>query len=745
MFAFAPRSTARHGAPVADAIARRDFIRVAVGTAGGLAIGVVTTRDIAHAAGRLAPAAELSAFVEIGADGIVRVIAKNPEIGSGVKTSLPMLVAEELDVDWSSVRVVQADYASKYGDQFTGGSTAIWDNWEPLRRAGATARQMLIAAGAARWGVAPGTCGTERGFVVHSASKRRFSYGALAAEAARLPAPSTVALKDPAAFTLIGKRILVADAHDIVTGRATYGLDASVPGMLVACIAKGPFACTVASFDPAPALAVAGVEHVVKIDAGKDPLGCQEGVAVLANSTWAAMQGRKALRVTWTEPSSGASSADLERRFHEALGGRGTIIHHDGDVDAALAAAARTIEAVYELPFLAHVPMEPVHYLADVRVDRAEVWGSTQVPENVASRVAAVTGLTAGAITVHLSRAGGGFGRRLMDDYAAEAATLSKSVGRPVKVVWTRDDDIQHDYYRPAGHHRIRAGLSADGKVTAWAQHLANTSRYDFAQNGQPPQQSEMYPEDFPVGCVPNTRLEYSLVSSVVPTGAWRSTLHSANAFAVESFIDELAHAASRDPIEFRLEMLGRARQLPYSGHGGPVFETGRLAAVIEAVAKQAGWPHAPAAGRAWGIAAHFTFGSYAAEAAEVSVRNGIIKVHRVVAVVDCGTVVNLSGADAQVQGGIMDGLSAALFGEVTVEAGRVTQRNFADYRLVRIDEAPAIDVHFMPSTQPPRGLGEPPVPPVAPAIANAIFAATGQRLRRLPLQKALSIKTSGA
>jgi isoquinoline 1-oxidoreductase beta subunit len=313
-----------------------------------------------------------------------------------------------------------------------------------------------------------------------------------------------------------------------------------------------------------------------------------------------------------------------------------------------------------------------------------------------------------------------------------------------VKVVWTREDDVQHDFYRPAGHHRIRATLGATGQVTAWAQHLANTSRYAFARNGEAPEKSELYPEDFPVGCVPNARLEYTLVSSTVPTGAWRSTLHSANAFAVESFIDELAQAAGRDPVEFRLELLGSPRQLPYSGHGGPVFDTGRLAAVVRAAAQRSGWPHAPTSGRAWGFAAHFTFGSYAAEAVEVSVVNGAIKVHRVVAVVDCGTVVSLSGAEAQVQGGIMDGLSAALFGEILVDAGRVTQSNFGDYRLLRINEAPVIDVHFLPSSEAPRGLGEPPLPPTAPALANAVFAATGRRIRRLPLQKNFSVSAIG-
>jgi isoquinoline 1-oxidoreductase subunit beta len=729
---------------VTDAINRRTFIRVATGTTGALAVGVFTTRDIARAARRAAPPTALSAFVEIDEDGRVRIVAKNPEIGSGVKTSLPMLIAEELDVDWTEVRVVQADYAAKYGDQFTGGSTAIWDHWLPLRQAGAAARMLLISAAANRWGVNAASCSTERGVVVHASSGRRLQYGELAADAAKLPAPTTVPLKDASEFRVIGKRVPVVDAHDIVTGRAQYGLDASLPGMLVACVARGPFGTKVVSFDAAPALAIDGVERVLKIDGGRDPLGRVEGVAVLARSTWAAMQGRKALHVSWSDAPDDASSATLERQFRAALATPGTVVHRDGDVTLALASAAHTIDATYEVPFLAHVPMEPVHYLADVRADRAELWGSTQVPENVARRIAAATGLKPAAITVHLSRSGGGFGRRLMDDYAAEAAFLSKEAQRPVKVVWTRDDDIQHDYYRPAGHHRLRAGLSASGAVTAWSHHLANASRYAFAKNDRPPEQSEMYGEDFPVGCVPNTLLEYTLVPSAVPTGAWRSTLHSSNAFAVQSFIDELAHAAGRDPLAFRLELLGAPRQMKYSGHGGPTFDTGRLATVIRTVAERSGWPHSPANGRAWGIAAHFTFGSYVAEVAEVSVQNGVIRVHRVVAVVDCGTVVNLSGAEAQVQGGIIDGLSAALFGEIVVDRGMVRQSNFGDYRLLRIDEAPSVEVHFVPSMQAPHGLGEPPLPPIAPAVANAIFAATGRRVRRLPLQKNFSASAAG-
>jgi isoquinoline 1-oxidoreductase beta subunit len=484
---------------------------------------------------------------------------------------------------------------------------------------------------------------------------------------------------------------------------------------------------------------VQGVERVIKLEPSSSPLGMGEGVAVLATSTWAAMQGKKALRVVWSDPPDEASSNRLERRLRDALGSAGTVIHESGDVAGAFSNAARVLESTYEMPFLAHVPMEPVHYLADVRTDRAGLWGSTQDPDGVVAGVAAATGLSPKSITVHLSRSGGGFGRRLLVDYAIEAAFLSKVAGRPVKVVWTREDDIQHDFYRPAGHHRLRAALDATGRVTAWTQHLANTSRYDFARRKESPEKSELYPEDFPVGCVPNARLEYSVVSSVIPTGAWRSTLHSANAFAVESFVDELAHAAGRDPVAFRLEMLGAARPLPYSSHGGPVFDTGRLAGVINLAAQRSDWPRGNTPGRAWGFAAHFTFGSYAAEAVEVSVVGDVIKVHRVVAALDCGVVVNTSGAEAQVQGGIIDGLSAALFGEILVESGRVTQRGFGDYRLLRIDEAPRIDVHFIPSTASPRGLGEPPVPPIAPAVANAIFAATGRRIRRLPLQRNLA------
>ena len=718
---------------------RRAFIRVSGSAAGALVVGVAFARELEALSENAAPAA-MNPFVEIDANGVVTIYAKNPEIGSGMKTSLPMIVAEELDVDWANVRVVQADLGAQYGAQFTGGSTGIWENWMPLRRAGATARHVLIAAAAARWAVDPSTCATSRGSVIHSTTNRRLSYGELAADAAKLTPSENVPLKSPETFRVVGQRVRTTDAQDIVTGRAKYGLDFSVPDMLVACVARPPFGSRVASVDDSAALAVPGVRRVVRMRHDGAPLARLEGVAVLADSTWAAMKGRNALRVRWEQvPNEGTDSATLAAAFTSALSRPGTTLHSVGDFDAALQSASSTVAATYEFPYLAHASMEPLHYLADVRADRAELWGSTQVPGNCAARVAEITKLPRNAITVHLPRSGGGFGRRLMDDYAAEAAYLSFAVKRPVKVVWTREDDFRHDFYRPAGHQRLQAGLSADGKVVAWRQHIANTSRYDFAKNGRPPVESEMYPEDFPVGGVANLRYEYTLVPSGIPAGAWRSTLHSANAFAVECFVDEVARTARRDPVELRLELLGEPRRLPYRQHGGPVFDTGRLAAVIRLAAERSGWPRASASNRALGFAAHFTFGSYAAEVAEVSVESGRIRVHRVVAAVDCGTVVNLAGAEAQVVGGVVDGLSAALHGEVIVRDGVAAPTGFGDYRLLRIDEAPRVEVHFVPSTESPKGLGEPPVPPVAPAVANALFALTGKRLRRLPLQKALS------
>ena len=718
---------------------RREFLTVAVTAAGGVLLGP-----------RLAPAAApldglhdseaavgLTAFVEIGPDGTVTITAKSPEIGQGVKTSLPLLIAEELDADWTRVRVVEAPFDEmRFGSQGVGGSTSVSENWLALRRAGATARHLLVRAAAARWGVDPGSLRTEAGAVIHPRSGRRAAYGVLAAAAARLPVPKDVPLKSPAEFRLVGRRIGPADGLDLVTGRARYGLDARVPNMRHACIARAPFGGRLSDLRDEATLQIPGVQRVIPIEGSGQPLGLRPGVAVVADSTWAAIRGCRALGVTW-QVADTAGTTQLGRGLAAALESRGKVLRNDGDVEAAFAAATRTAEAIYELPFLAHVPLEPPNCIADVRADRCEVWVPTQDPGDVRATVAETTGLPPDRVTVHPTRSGGGFGRRLMVDYAAEAALLSQRAGAPVQVVWTREDDLSHDFYRPAARHRLRAALDAGGRVTAWTHHLANPSRYAYAGATKVgPEASEFYPDDFPAASVPNLRYEYTNVDTAIPRGAWRSTLHSSNAFAVQSFMDEVAAAAGRDPLAFRLDLLGGPRQLPYHGHGGPVFDPGRLAGVLRLAAERGGWGSPKPAGRARGIAAHFTFGSYAAEIAEVSLdRAGGFRVERVVAAVDCGTVVNRSGAEAQVEGGILEGLCAALYGEITVERGRVRQTNFDTYRWLRLGEAPRIEAYFVASGESPPGLGEPPVPPIAPAVANACFALTGQRLRKLPLR----------
>jgi len=710
---------------------RRTFL-VATATASG---ALVLSLRPARAAARKA-ASEVGPFVRIEPDGSVTIMAKNPEIGTGVKTSLPMIIAEELDVEWSRVRVEQAPLDPRFGDQFTGGSTGVWTNWNGLRQAGAAARAMLVAAAAARWGVAAGDCDTEAGAVLHRASGRRLDYGEVAAEAAGFPVPANVPLKVRARYRIVGRRMREVDTPAIVRGQVTYGLDVRMPGMRFAAIARPPFGARLVSFDPAPALAVPGVRQVVHLNGLPNPIDMKEGIAVIADNTWAALQGRNALRVAWDESASrGESTAGLSTRFHEALRGTGTtVLRNDGDVDAAIAASLRSLEAEFEVPFLAHVPMEPVNCTAWVHDGRCEVYGPMQDPEGARDLAARVTGIPAARVSVRMARAGGGFGRRLMTDYSAEAAFLSRESGTPVQMVRSREDDLGHDYYRPAGLHQFRAALDADGRIAAWSHHLANTSRYGYAQR-ENPAQSELYRDDIPAACVPNFRLAHSNISSAIPTGAWRATLHSSNAFAVQGFIDELAHLAGRDPLEFRLDLLGADRDLQYRDHGGPVLSTARLKGVLRLAAERAGWgtPLPPGTGR--GIAAHFTFSGYAGVVAETVVVDEEIVVRRLVAAVDSGLIVNPSGAEQQVVGGLLDGIQAALRGEINVEGGRTRETNFGDYRLLRINEMPAIEVHFVESPHPPTGLGEAGVPPVAPAIGNAVFSATGRRLRRLPLR----------
>jgi isoquinoline 1-oxidoreductase beta subunit len=726
-----------------QSISRRSFLEVGVAGGGGLLLSLylpALRRPDLSTDPRVLGDVSLNPFLRIDRNGIVTIIAKNPEIGQGVKTSLPMIVAEELEVDWSNVRIEQADLDdARYGPQWAGGSWAVRYNWDRLRQAGATARTMLVAAAAARWGVEPEACEAQSGFVVHAASGRRLSYGDLADEAARLTVPTEVQLKDPGRFRLLGTRIPGIDNRDIVSGRVIFGLDTKVPGQLYAAVARPAIhGSRLVSYEAAAVRGMPGVRHVVQIDGMEQPVFLQDGVAVVAESTWSALRARDRLAVQWSDGPFGRESTDgLRRRFAERMAGApDVVLRDDGDVEAALGVADITVEAQYEVPFVYHAQMEPMNCLADVRADRCEIWGPMQDPAEARMLAGRITGLAEPAVTVHMTRAGGGFGRRLNSDYAAEAIWIAHAVKAPVQVVWTREDDLQHGYYRPAGLHQLRGGLDRAGRPTAWWHSMVNTSRYEYARNGDAPVQSEMYKDDFPAVLIPNLRFAYASVRTAIPTCAWRATLHSANAFVVQSFVDELAHAAKRDPLEYRLALLRGASDIEYEDHGGPVFSPRRLAGVLELAAEQAGWGRPLPEGWGRGIAAHFTFGTYVAEVAEVSVDASTgVNVHRIVAGVDCGIVINRSGAEAQVQGGVLHGLSAALHEEVTVAGGRTQESNFHQYRLLRIDEVPTIEVHFVANTAQPFGLGEPPLSPVAPAVCNAIFDASGVRIRRLPVR----------
>jgi isoquinoline 1-oxidoreductase beta subunit len=708
---------------------RRSFLVASVAATGGLLL------RLEHRPGGADSRVRLGPFIQIDPDGTITIAAKNPEIGQGVKTALPLIIAEELDADWRRVRVDQAGLDPALGDQFAGGSSAIPSNWLPLRRAGAAARALLIGAAAARWGVEPSGCTTAASVVRHESSGRRAGYGELAASAAALSAPQEPPLKEPARFQLIGTRVPVVDGSEIVTGRARYGLDVRVPGLGYAAVARPPFGGRIIRVDEAAALAVPGVRRVVRLPGAANPTEGGEGVAVVADNTWAAWRGRDALRVEYDETTSrDVNSGGLLAMLQDAAAKPPVVVvRSDGDPDAALAGAHRRVQATYQLPFLAHVPMEPVNYTADVRTGEARLDGPTQVPGSARALAAEAVGLDPGRVSVAMTRSGGGFGRRLMADYAAEVAFVSKAAGRPVMLVYSREDDLGHEFYRPAAVHRLEAGLDERGSVVGWTHHLANPSRYEFAGR-TPAAGSELWRDDFPAGLVPAFRAGYSPVSSPIPRGAWRATLNSSNGFAVQSFVDELAQAGGRDPLDLRLDLLGPSHELPYRDHGGPTFDTGRARRVLELVAERAGWARRRSESTALGIAHHFTFGGYAAVVATVRPDRAGFRVERLVAAVDCGTVVNRSGAEAQVEGCLLDGLQAALRGEITVVGGRVRQKNLTDYRLLRMPEVPRLEVHFVASAAAPSGLGEIALPPVAPAVANAVVALTGRRSRALPI-----------
>jgi isoquinoline 1-oxidoreductase beta subunit len=717
-------------------ITRRDFVKSGA-LASGLVLAVQLPAWARTGLGALARStATLSpgAFLQITPDGTVTVWLTKSEMGQGIRTVFPMIVAEELELPMSAIRLAQAPAEARFGEQYTWASSSVSDLWVPLRTTAAQAREMLLGAAARTWGVPAGECRAANGFVTHGASDRRASYGELVPVASALEPPAKPALKEPASFQVLGKATHRVDAPSKVDGSAGFGLDVRLPGMLYACVARCPvFGRSVSGYEDAGARSIPGVRDVVPLEAGEMVVDdwwlhrLPGAVAVVADTTWAAIEGCHALGCRWEGSLESELDSDkLTRIFKDRAALGGTLGRTEGDAPAALERAARVVEAAYEAPFQAHATMEPMNCTADVRPGRCDIYAPTQYPSGLQRLAEQLTGLPSSAVTVHTTFLGGGFGRRSEMHWVIDAIRISSAIHRPVQVVWTREHDIQHDNYRPASYHVLRGGLDAAGRIIAWTHRVVAPSVVGW----HAPPMLQSAPDkiaeealdgaaDLPYG-IPNIRVDYCPVTTPVPLGWWRSVYASQNCFANESFVDELAREAGRDPYELRRELL---------------TEAPRHRRVLELAAEKAGWGRALPAGRGRGLAVHRLFSdTVVAEVAEVSIENGAIRVHRVVCAVDCGMALNPDTVAAQIEGGVVNGLSAALKGQITLEGGRVKQSNVYDYPLLRMQDMPKVEVHVVQSTDSPHGVGEPSVPPIAPAVANAVCQATGTRLRRMPL-----------
>jgi isoquinoline 1-oxidoreductase beta subunit len=729
-----------HASVALSTFNRREFIKLGTMTSAGLMLGISVTAG----ADDTQSAVELRPLVRIDTDGRVTLYAQNPDMGQGVKTALPMIIAEELDVDWASVDIEQSPWDTRLENQFSGGSLSIRLNFMAMRQAGASAREMLLQAAAAHWQVPVAELHTNKGVVLHDRTGRKLTYGDLAADAAGVSVPEEPALKQIEDFELIGKSIDDVDLASMVDGSQEYSIDLKLEDMLYAVVRRSPWSDgQPASFDATETMQVGGVvrceilrndEHGGRIVLPNSP-NFVSGVAVLADSTWAAMQGARKLKVEWEQPDPLPDSTRLMAEFRAGLETPGETIREDGDTEAALASGATSIDVKYELPFLAHMPMEPMNCTVDASSENIVVWAPTQNPGLLAETLGTALAIEPATITVKVMRAGGAFGRRFYADYAVDAALLSRIVKRPVKVVWPREDDVRHGYFRSASVQKIRAATDKDGRISAWHHKVVSHPRGPYL--GREGLGAEIGNYEFPAAFVPNLHYEYLPVHSRIPLGQWRAVAHSSNVFVVSSVIDELAHEVGEDTVDFWLRLVGDEQFVQVREDFR--FDASRLAHVIERAAKFGDWGKPLAKGRGRGIAASYNQGAWVAEVAEVSVRKNRLQVDRIVAVIDCGLIINPQGAENQAQGGIVDGLSAALTGEITVTDGVVDQGNFHEYPVCRMWQIPEIGVHLVPSDDSPRGIGEGILPPVAPAIANAIFAATGQRIRELPLGRYFS------
>lgn len=740
------------------AISRRNFLIAGSTISGSFLLGLPS---ISLATGKIPNKnSRIGFFINILENGDVIIGNNQPEIGQGLRTTLPMLVAEELDIEWDKVRIESmplgilktADgYTWKYGGQGVGGSTGLTSNWTFMREVGATGRLMLMQAAAQMWNVPLEQCKTRPGEVICESAGKKASYGQLVRLASSMPLPdSAPSLKPMSDYRIVGKPQKNKEVRDIITGRAQYGIDTRVPNMRYAVMERAPVLnATMASFDDTAARAVDGVLDVFPIEGpapGEPYVILAHSVAVVATSTWAAIKGREALKVKWNKsPNNGDSSDKFWQQNRKMMSGQGQIVHDQGDFPGVMSTAMKTIRHTYEVPFVSHAPLEPQNCYAWVQKDKAHIIAPTQMPSGASRAAAAVTGISREHIKVEMSRSGGGFGRRLSNDYVAEACTISQKTGWPIKLQWTREDDIKNDFYRPGGTHELVAGLDESGLIKAWSQRLASGSKY-FRRSGMKDEnlwEAELYPDDFPKAMIENYRLEYFHNTIGLPRGSWRAPAHTVNAFVIQSFLDEVSHESGQDPLALRLELLGRVESQTYSGHGGPTMTPGRLARLLKFVAARIAYDKPRPKGHGVGIATHFTFGGYAAHAIEVSVTpEGKLTIERIVAAIDCGFAVNPNAVQAQLQGGTIDGLSTALGLEITVKDGRVVQNNFNDYPLMKIASVPTLfEAHVVNFDDTPTGVGEIGLPPAAPALTNAIFNATGIRIRRLPIADQLKKK----